>query len=74
MANLVAKNEALARLHLALGQKDKAIERYEDLLMINSSNQKYYYDILKVHGFTQKSGSYTSDEEAKIDEILSHYE
>ena len=29
VANQVAKNEQLARLFLALGDKDKAIDRYE---------------------------------------------
>jgi endoglucanase Acf2 len=42
-------------------------------MQINSSNSRYYYDILKVHGFTKKSG-YTAEEEAKIDEILTGYE
>jgi len=53
VANQVAKNEQLARLYLGLGDKDKAIDYYEKLLEINSSNQSYYYDILRVHGFTK---------------------
>jgi hypothetical protein len=46
---------------------------HRELLQINSSNSKYYYEILKVHGFTKKSG-YSAEEEAKIDEILSGYQ
>ena len=46
---------------------------YRELVQINSSNQRYYFDILRVHGFTKKTG-YTAEEEARIDEILSNYQ
>ncbi len=52
---------------------DNLLNIYRELLQINSSNQRYYYDILRVHSFTKKNG-YTAEEEAKIDEILSNYE
>jgi hypothetical protein len=38
----------LARLYTAVGEKDKAVEHLEELLQLNSSNVKYYYDILKI--------------------------
>jgi len=43
--------------------------------MMNSSNQKYYYEILKLHGFDAKaSQKFSEAEEAKIEEILTGYE
>ncbi len=43
--------------------------------MMNSSNQKYYYEILKLHGFDAKTNQKFSEaEEAKIEEILAEYE
>jgi tetratricopeptide (TPR) repeat protein len=38
IANQTAKNEMLARIHLALGDKDNAILHLDNLLQLNSSN------------------------------------
>jgi hypothetical protein len=73
VANLVAKNEMLARLYTLAGNKDKAIDHFEELLQLNSSNSRYYYEILKIRGIEKKT-SYSEEEEAKIQEILGEYE
>ena len=73
VANLVAKNEMLARLNTLAGNKDKAVDHYEELLQLNSSNSRYYYEILKIRGIDKKA-SFTEDEEARIQEILGEYE
>ncbi len=54
VANLVAKNEMLARLYNAVGNKDKAVDHLEELLQLNPSNNKYYYEILKIRGIEKK--------------------
>jgi tetratricopeptide (TPR) repeat protein len=69
VANLVAKNEVLARLYNAVGNKDKAVDHLEELLQLNSSNNKYYYEFLKIRGIEKKQ-SYTDEEEARIQEVL----
>ena len=43
--------------------------------MMNSSNQKYYYEILKLYGFDAKTNQkFNEAEETKIEEILAEYE
>jgi hypothetical protein len=44
----------LARLYNAVGNKDKAVDHLEELLQLNSSNNKYYYEILKIRGIEKK--------------------
>ena len=51
VVNRVAKHETLARLFEKEGDKDKAIDQLEELLMLNSSNLRYYYEILRIRGF-----------------------
>lgn len=59
VANQTALGETLARLYRLSGDKDKAVEKWEDLLMLNSSNYRYYYEILKIHGFESGKGGFS---------------
>lgn len=45
---------------------------FRELLQLNSSNYKYYYEILRAHGFDKTS--YNEEEQNKIQEILEDYE
>ena len=75
VVNRTAKNEILARLYTLQGDKDKAIFQWEELLQLNSSNVKYYYEILKLHGFdVSKTTTFTEEEQGKIEQIMSEYE
>jgi hypothetical protein len=59
---------------MSQGEKDKAIDILENLLMLNNSNFNYYFKILEAHGFLYvKDKSYTPEEQAKIQEILEGY-
>ena len=62
---MVAKNEMLARLYTLAGNKDKAVDHLEELLQLNSSNIRYYYEILRIRGIEKKS-TYSEEEQAKI--------
>lgn len=47
MADDVRRNEILTQLLLANNQSKKAVEHFEELLRLNSSNKDYYLGILK---------------------------
>ena len=47
---MVAKNDYKGRLHFKNGNAAKALEAYEDLLMLNSTNLDTYYKIFEVKG------------------------
>jgi hypothetical protein len=55
----------LARLYTLAGNKDKAVDHLEELLQLNSSNIRYYYEILRIRGIEKKS-TYSEEEQAKI--------
>ena len=43
------------------------ISSYSTLLQLNSSNLKYYYDVLRIHGIdTIERKSYNEEEQDKI--------
>jgi hypothetical protein len=62
--NRTAKNEILVRLYQFVGDAEKAVSHLEELLQLNSSNLKYYYEILKIRGFDVRKGVFNSDEQA----------
>jgi hypothetical protein len=47
MVDQVLRCETLTIIYLSLGEKDKAIDVLEDLLMLNNSNFGYYFKILE---------------------------
>lgn len=72
VVNRVAKHEIMARLFETLGEKDKAIDQLEELLQLNSSNLRYYYDILRLFGYS--GSTFTPEQQTKIEQIISVYE
>mmetsp|Transcript_16311 Transcript_16311/g.25210 ORF Transcript_16311/g.25210 Transcript_16311/m.25210 type:complete len:627 (+) Transcript_16311:395-2275(+) len=57
------KNEELARLQIAIGQKVKGIETYEQLLRLNSSSTDYYRAILAAQGIKLEKGDVVKTEQ-----------
>ena len=68
----VNKLEALARNYSKVGNKEKAVESYEELLQLNSSNYAYYYRILEAQGVPIAS-KLSEEEQSKALEVLEGY-
>ncbi|CDW89756.1 n-alpha-acetyltransferase auxiliary subunit-like [Stylonychia lemnae] len=70
----ISKFRKLAENYQKLGNKDKALEHLEDLLELSSANTNNYYQILAVHGYSNKEFKYSSEDQLKIKEIIEVYE
>ena len=63
IVDLVARHDYGGRLYFKTGNKAKAIEYYEELLQLNTSNFETYYKIIEVRGILLKQGEALSIED-----------
>ena len=77
VVDLVAKADYLGRLHKKLGNTEKAVAAYEELLQLNSANLETYYKVIDAKGIvlpSRESGAELSPaDQDRLKAVLDEY-